>query len=387
MRIGIHALAAFKRERTGVEEYAYQLVRHLAMLEEARKHQFFLYCPKSPRGDARYETFFNVSHIGIRELPWPFMWTQMRLRRELSKNPPDIFFSPAHVLPLSHPKNSVVTIQGLEYEYFPEHYPSWHRRYLAWATRFSLKRARKIIVPSTSTKLDLVGLYGGDPEKIVVIPHGIDKTKNLKPEAPAKALPACQSGRASAGRQNLKPNIKKPYIIYIGRIEGKKNVEGLVEAFTIFKEKYELPYTLVLVGPAGFGYAAICAAIARSPVAKDIVLTGWVSGEEKMSLLGGADLFALVSFYEGFGLPILEAQALGVPVVTSNISSMPEVAGRGAIFVHPEDPEDIVKGIYKIIGDQSLREKLVTHGRGNVAQYDWFGTARKTLEVLMYPTS
>jgi glycosyltransferase involved in cell wall biosynthesis len=281
------------------------------------------------------------------------MWTQIRLAAEMTTNKPDILFIPVHVLPLIHPKNSVVTIHGLEYEYYPEMYPWRHLKYLRWSTKYALKHARKIIAVSENTKQDLIKLYGGNPEKIEVVYHGLNAPNSLV-----------------AGQQ-----INQPYILFIGRLETKKNVQGLIKAFDLLKKKYQVPHKLVLVGPIGYGHE-------NANPKNDIIEKGYVSQKEKWQLLQGADLFILPSFYEGFGLPILEAQASGCPVVTSNVSSMPEVAGQGAILIDPKNIEQICQAMYKVISDSQLKKDLIAKGEQNVKRFSWSKCASQTLQIL-----
>ncbi len=350
MLIGINATAAFKQPRTGVEEYTYQLIRHLTMLEEARRHRFILYTHNNSQ--------FNLSkNFEIRQLRWPLpMWTQIRLATEMSLHQPDVLFIPVHVLPLIHPKNSVVTIHGLEYEYYPEMYPWRHLKYLRWSTKYALDHAQKIITVSENSKNDLVRLYGGKPEKIEVVYHGME-------------IPNYKEGLS----------LQSPYILFIGRLEAKKNIQGLIEAFALLKEKYQLPHKLVLVGPEGYDYQNSIRQLADKD---NIIKKGYVSEEERWQLLQGAEVFVLPSFYEGFGIPILEAQAVGCPVITSNVSSMPEVAGQGTILVNPKNIEQIAEGIYRIISNSQFRKDLVVKGYQNVERFSWQKCAQETLKIL-----
>src|SRR3989344_4799030 len=204
MTIGINAAAAVKQPRTGVEEYTYQLIKHLTMLTEAREHRFLLYLPVEARRMKAGETevIVNLStsfrsaqgispeqasrsraagaskanlfdfplplnfEIKILRWPLPFLWTQIRLAFEMWRRKPDVLFIPVHVLSFGAPPNSVATIHGLEYEYWPEHYPFWHRLYLKWSTARALKRARRIIAVSENTKNDWINFYTAKLEKI-----------------------------------------------------------------------------------------------------------------------------------------------------------------------------------------------------------------------------
>jgi glycosyltransferase involved in cell wall biosynthesis len=334
MTIGINAMAAFIKPPTGVERYTSQLIKHLTMASE---HRFLLY---TPYGDMPLPDNFK-----IKKLRWGLpMWTQVRLSWEMAWRKPDMLFIPVHVLPLVHPLNSVVVIHGLEYEYFPEMYPKKHLMYLRWSTRYALKHASRIIAVSENTKKDLVRLYNGNPEKIFVVHHGVDKPMNRKP---------C-SGK---------------YILYVGRVERKKNIQGLIESFRLLKEKYNIPHQLILAGSPGWDFKKIDV--------QDVVLTGYISDEKKWSLLKGADCFVFPSFYEGFGLPVLEAQQVGCPVVCANNSSLPEVAGEGALITN-----DFAEGIYKMISDKEFRYGMIEKGFENVKRFSWEKCAEGTLKVL-----
>ena len=256
-------------------------------------------------------------------------------------------------------------------------YPWRHLRYLRWSTKYALKNARKIIAVSENTKKDLIELYGGEPEKIEVIYHGVEQGLSLK-DSPA--------------------TLKPPYILFIGRLETKKNIHGLIKAFNLLKEKYQVPHKLVLVGPISRsdlfnkGLTLQVATLKRSRLRgrtfevvskrSDLELLGYVSEQEKWQLLKNADLFVLPSFYEGFGMPILEAQAAGCPVITSNISSMPEVAGDGAVLIDPKKIEQIAQIMYKIISNNQFKNDLITKGYQNIKRFGWDKCASQTLKVL-----
>lgn len=370
MLIGINATAAFKHPRCGVEEYSYQLIKHLTMLPQVQEHRFFLYVPKNLYETvARSENFFwqNLpKNFTLKPLSFPIMWTQIRLSCQMLFNPPEVLFIPVHVLPLVHPKNSIVTVQGLEYEYYPEMYPVYHLKYLRWSTKYAVRRAKKVLAASESTKNDLMKFYQVPVDKIEVVYHGF-----VLPE--------------SFGNQKTERSLRgpKPYLLYLGRIELKKNIAGLIKAFEILKKNYQIPHELVLAGADGYGAENLKFQIQNSRFKNDIILTGYLNEREKERFLQNADLFLFPSFYEGFGLPILEAQSYEVPVVTSSISSMPEVAGQAAILVDPHDSESIAQGIYLLLNNKSLRDKLINQGLVNLKRFSWQKCAQKTLKALL----
>ena len=334
MRIGIQ-ISTSPEQKTGVEEYVEQIIKNLMMLEESKKHQIFLYSREN--------------------LKWPFKkgWTQIRLSLKMLKNRPDVLFVPAHTFPLIHPK-LVVTIHGLEYEYLPKMYSPFRRKVLRYLTKRNLKKADKVIVPSQNTKEDLIKFYKAKPEKIFVVYHGI----NMK--------------RHHAGY------LKQPYLLYLGRIEKRKNVEGLIGAFEILKEKYKIPHKLVLAGPnSGHSMSRNI----EHPI-PEIVFTGYVDQDKKWQLLRNADVFVFPSFYEGFGFPVLEAQAAGIPVVASDVSSLPEILKDSALLINPKSPTEIAEAIYKIIRNPKFKKGLVKKGYENTKRYSWQKCARETLKIL-----
>jgi len=357
MRIAISVNISLVK-RTGVEEYIYHLLRNLPAVDDFKNHQFFLLTPnmieKLP------------PELPIKILNWPFkkFWTQIRLSWEIKKNKYDILFIPAHARPIINRKiKLVVTIQGLEFEKLPRMYPFLKRKILRWATKRNIKRANKIIVPSKSTKNDLVKYYHVDPNKIFVVYHGV--------------------GNPSSKLQLT--NNKSPYnkyLLYLGRGDKRKNIRGLIRAFKFLKKNYQIPHKLILVGP-NIGYK-----IDKS-LQKDIVCTGYVTDDKKWELLKNADIFIFPSFYEGFGIPPLEAQKIGTPVVCSSTSSMPEVVWNpkykepSAILVNPYKPRDIAEGIYKIIKNPNLSDELIKRGYENVQRFSWPKCTRETLAIIL----
>jgi glycosyltransferase involved in cell wall biosynthesis len=356
--VGIDGSRAFLKYRTGIEEYSYQVVKHLRGAIPAET-QVKLYVRKKLRTRGRKLVFIypeidfvlpsNWQLVGI----WaPRFWTQAGLSLEMLLRPVDTLFVPAHTLPLIGGRRNVVTVHGLEYEVSPESYGFWERLYMRVSIRYSCYKADTVVAVSENTKRDLMRLYGTQEEKIAVIGEGYQKDtiSNFK----------------------FQISNSQPYVLFIGRIEERKNVVRIIEAFEILKERYQLPHQLVLVGKSGFGYRAINYKLEATSWKEDIIEKGYVTEEEKFELLRNADVFVFPSLYEGFGLPVLEAQAVGVPVVTSNTSSLPEVGGEGAIYADPLSSESIAKGIYTVL-QMSEEEKgqLQKKGFENLERFSW----------------
>lgn len=368
MLIGINASAALKKNPTGVEEYVFQLIKSLAMIPESRAHRFILYLNPRLKNERFNELKKLPKNFELKFLSFPFGWTQIRLAWEMVSAKIDILFIPAHILPLIHPKKSVVALHGLEFEYFPKLYPFWYRLYLRLSTRYSLKNSAKIIAVSGNTKLDLMELYGGDKKKIKIIYHGIEKKQKII---------------TKDQELKIENNKSKKDFLYIGRIELKKNILGIIRAYNLLRIKnLSISSRLILVGDKGFGFEKIERMINSSQFKNDIILKGYVSESEKKYLLKNSAVLIFLSFYEGFGLPILEAQVAEIPIIVSNTSCLPEIAGAGAIFVDPNNPGQIAEAMEKILQSQELRKRLIELGLKNIRRFSWEKCAKETLKIL-----
>lgn len=360
MVIGIDASRAFSLDRTGTEEYSYRVIMHLRRAIPS-DIDVVLYLR-----DGRSPDFPLPSNWRFKVLKIPFLWTQVGLSWEMLFHPPDVIFVPAHAVPVIHPADTVVTIHGLEYERCPEAYRYYERRVLRFLTRLSCRYARRIIAVSESTRNDLIRLYSVSGDKIRVVHEG-------GPES---------SGDGIVGG-DLPFAIRKPFFLFIGRLEKRKNVGRIIEAFDMFRKAHGTDCQLVLAGSPGFGYPQILEAKKVARFSEDIVLTGHISEEEKSALLAEAELFLFPSLCEGFGLPILEAQNAGIPVITSDVSSMPEVAGNGAIFVPPESASILAETMNRVVNDATLKSKIVGEGRLNVKRFSWEECSRGIAEELL----
>ena len=376
MVIGIDASRAFLKRRTGIEEYSYQVIKHLRDVLPADAEVVLYVRKKLSFTHGRLQKnppeidFTLPKNWRVRAIWAPRFWTQIGLSLEMLFQGPDVLFVPAHTVPLIPPKETVVTIHGLEYEYCKEAYSFWERIYMHYSIMWSCKVASTVICVSENTKKDVMKLYEVGEEKIEVISEGYENNFQFP-------ISNFQTSINESSSQ-----IKKPYRLFIGRLEERKNIVRIIEAFEILKEKYKVLHELVLVGKPGFGYERIQAKIQDSRFKIHIRELGYVTEEEKWELLRGADVFLFPTLYEGFGIPVIEAQSVGVPVVTSNISSLPEVAGDGAIFVDPFSTESIAQGICQVLSDQGLRSGIIEKATRNVGRYSWARCAREVGSLL-----
>jgi glycosyltransferase involved in cell wall biosynthesis len=362
MIIGIDASHAYLKEKTGIEEYAFNLIENFKKI--GSKHSFILYLRNNPPLNQKFPPNFK-----IKILPWPLFWTQARLSWHFLKksNRPDVFFSPSYTLPLICPSKSVVTIHGLEYLKTRKSYSTWHNFYHRLTTHLSIKKATSLISVSENTKKDLIEYYQINPEKIKVVLNGFTRFALENLTLKDLSLP------------NFDPN--SPYFLFVGRIETRKNVLNIVKAFNFFKKNHP-QYKLILAGsPGTVGYDQIKIEIKNSPFKKDILETGYVKDQDKFLLLKHAAAFIFPSFYEGFGLPVLEALQYNTPVILSRISSLPEVGGKVALYVNPHNPKEIYENLLKV---ESLRKDPLFSKKAQeqISQFSWTKCAQQTLKIL-----
>lgn len=366
MLIGIDASRSVLPQRTGTENYSLYLIR--ALLELETEHHFRLYFNQAPALDL----FAASEQVEQRVMPFPRLWTHLRLAFETVLHPPDVLFVPSHVLPLAHPRRCVVTIHDLGYLYYAQAHTRFQRWYLDWSTRYNARAARRIIADSQATSNDLQKLYHIDGSKIVVAyPAG---SSGLQPVTDSKVLLDCRQ-RYRTGPQ---------FLLYLGSIQPRKNLPTLIRSFgmAVSEGAISPSIRLVLAGKQGW-LAENLEGLAREQGLGDrLIMAGYVPDADLPALLSGALAYILPSYYEGFGLPVLEAMACGTPVVCSNVSSLPEVVGDAAVLFDPHDVVGLAQAIARVCNDQILRQSMRQLGLLRAAAFSWQACARSVLSVL-----
>jgi glycosyltransferase involved in cell wall biosynthesis len=276
----------------------------------------------------------------------------------------DVFHGTVNTLPFGLRAPTVVTVHDLAFMRFPEQVTKKRYHYLKFMVGSSVRRADLVLTPSEATRRDVAELYGIDPDRVLVTPLGVDP--GFRPSSPEQL---------AAIRERF--GLARPYILTVGTIEPRKNLARLVQAFA--RVSGDFPHDLVLVGPAGWLMDEIEDAIAGSGVATRVRRTGFADDAALAALYGGADAVAMPSLYEGFGLPVLEAMASGAPILTSNISALPEVAGEAAELVDPTCVDSIAEGLSALLGSESRRDGLRRFGLQRAAQFTWDRTAALTV--------
>lgn len=364
MLIGIDASRAVAARRTGTESYAVFLIRALIELASDGSHAFRLYFNQPPEPGL----FPEASHVEQQVMPFPRLWTHFRLARELKRRPPDIFFTPAHVIPFTYRGCSVATVHDLGYVHFPEAHARGQRAYLRLTTRTNGRLSKRVIADSTVTKQDLIQFYKLDAAKIDIVYPGVDP-QLARVQDEARIHETCQ-----------KYGIEAPYLLYLGTLQPRKNLVRLVRAFI----ETDLPHQLVIAGKGGWLAEPILREVESLPLSmrRRVSLPGYIPEVDKAAIISGATAMLYPSLYEGFGFPVLEAQACGTAVLTGDNSSLPEVAGAGALLVDAQDQGALTNAMMRLATDSELRAELVSYGRENVRRFTWRDTAIQVLRSL-----
>jgi glycosyltransferase involved in cell wall biosynthesis len=298
------------------------------------------------------------------------MWTSLRLSLHfLGHEAPRAMLFPAHVIPFYAPMPSVVTVHDLAFELFPDHFTPSDRLRLRTLTRRGVRHATHIIAVSAATKQDLIELLQVPEERITVVHHGYDRER-YRPSTAAEV---------DAVRHRYA--LERPYVLAVGTLQSRKNHAGLVRALAhLLADGVDVD--LVVPGARGWLYESIFRTVRELGLETRVRFLGFVPDADLPALYSGAEVAALVSLYEGFGLPVLEAMACGTPVVASNVSALPEVAGEAAVLVDPRDDDAIAAALVRCITDSALRRELDGRARAHLKAFSWERTARETLAVL-----
>ncbi len=299
----------------------------------------------------------------------PYLRLGFDLARKLKRDRPDL----VHVqynAPLACPAPVVVTVHDVSFLRHPEYFPAGRALQLRLTVRRTVRMAARVLSPSEFSRRAVMRAYGLDEQRVVVIPNAVASDFHPVDRELAAAEIASRFG------------IPSPFILMVGDLQPRKNQEGLIHAFAeLLREYPQLPHHLVLVGKDCWDSSRIRRAAAKSSAAERIHFTGFVSDEALVWFYGACEVFAFPSFYEGFGLPILEAMACGRAVACSNTTAIPEVADAAAILFNPNSTAEIVRALRDLLLDAELRRRIERLGLQRAAAFTWRNTARRTLDV------
>ncbi len=355
MRLAIDASRTTVPRVTGTERYAVRLLQALIALDSGHEITLYFRDPPPPG------LFAPRPRVTQRVIPFARAWTHARFAAALRQDQPDVTFVPAHTLPLCFPGPGVVTVHDLGYRHFPDAHPARQRRYLDLTTRHSARRAAVVLADSGATAEDLALFYRTPPAKIRVVYPGVD---------------APPVGDVAAVR--AKYRLPQRYFLFLGTLQPRKNIAVIVQSYQRWRAAHpDDGAGLVLAGAKGWLYDDAWAAGLPG-----VTLTGYVDDGDRGALYAGALALVFPSLYEGFGFPVVEAMHCGAPVIASNTSSLPELAGDAGLLVDPLDVNAIAAKLARLAASAELRAELAAKGRARAAQFTWERAASLALRAL-----
>ena len=362
MKIAVNTRLLLKDKLEGIGWFTYESLKRIT--QQHPEHEFlFLF-------DRKYDESFLFSdnitpivvHPQARHPILFYLWFEWMLPPVLRKHKVDLFLSPDGYLSQQSEVKQLAVIHDINFEHYPQHLPLGARLYLReFFPRFAAK-ATRIATVSEFSKSDLVGQYKVDPKKIDVVYNGASELFQ----------PLDEIGKEQIRNQYTSGS---PYFIYIGSIQPRKNMHMLFEAFDRFKKEISSDVKLLIVGEKKWWTSIIENAFDTMEYQADVVFTGRLSTRELSKALASSMSLVYVSFFEGFGIPILEAMNCEVPVITSSVTSMPEVAGKAAVLVSPFDVDSIKGGMLQVYKDEALRKRLIEEGKMQRNKFSWDQTA------------
>jgi glycosyltransferase involved in cell wall biosynthesis len=362
MRIGIDARIAHY-SRGGIRSYVLHLIGALAALG-GNSDYVVLYSRKGgdispPDSSFRSVACWTPSHHRFER------WT---LGIEIARLGIDLLHSPDFIPPVSGYRQSVITIHDLNFLYYPRFLTAESRRYYNQQIEWAVRRADHILADSYATKTDLTSLLGVASERITVV--------HLAADSSFRPLPGMEA-RQVAERYDLEPG----FLLFVGTLEPRKNVPGLLQAYHLLIDQGVTSRPLVLVGGKGWLYDEVFERVEALHLGGLVRFLHGVPDADMPGLYNAASLLTTPSFYEGFGLPALEAMSCGTPVVVSDRASLPEVVGEAGLLVDPDEPKDIARALRRVLMDESLRTRMRKRGLAQAARFNWQRVAQETLAV------
>jgi len=362
-RIGIDVHQVGLRQ-TGNETYIRSLLEEFALM-----------CPS----DLEFICFTTKAAHELPSVRWPGPVKRVRPHTPLVRIPIslplELFRGKAdvahfqYVAPPICPCPTVVTVHDISYELFPEFFHPIERKRMQFLIPFSMRRATYILTVSEFSKQSIVETYGLSPERILVTYNGVSSV--FRP-LEKSSIPLERLERFY---------IRPPFILGVGNLQPRKNLVRLLHAYASLRTRRSPPHRLVLVGQSAWQGHRVREEIDRLGLADWVVLPGYLSNEDLVALYNLADVFVYPSLYEGFGLPVVEAMACGTPVITSHVSSLPEVAGDAVLFVDPLSEREIFMAMEQLIDDPDLRIRLRIAGIARARKFSWRITAEQTIEA------
>lgn len=370
MNIAVNCRLLQKGKLEGIGWFMFENLKRLTQLHP--EHDFYFIFDRSFDPDFVFGKNVHPLVVGPatrHPILWYF-WLEWRLPRTLKRIQADLFFSPDGYLSLRTKIPQIPVIHDINFAHRPEDLPFWTRHYYNYFFPRFARKATKIITVSSFSKGDIEKTYGIPASKIEVVHNGANE-----------AYEPLSEQEKSTGRDRFAQGFE--YFLFIGSIHPRKNLENLIRAYELFKKRTGSAVKLVIVGTKmwkGTGLNDIQSTI--SNLQSEILFLGRLEAEELKEVLGSALALTFIPWFEGFGIPVLEAMYAGVPVVTSTETSLPEVGGEAVLYAHPADVEQIAQQMEQIYKDNDLRKALISKGLVQKNQYSWDQTAAKVWNCL-----
>ena len=362
MIIGVDGNEANVEKKVGVSVYTLKLLEYFQK-NSSKDIQFKVFLRNRPHSFLPKETeFFSYEVIN-----GPFLWSQVFLPFHLYfKTKIDIYFAPAHYIPRYCPVPIVLTIHDLAFFKYPDEFRKKDLYQLENWTKYSIEKASSILAVSKTTKKDIQQYYHIPEKDIQVIYNGFEKEERDTDDK--KTL------------EKFDINSKK-YILFIGTLQPRKNIPTLIKAFKEFNQIYP-DFKLVIGGKKGWLYEDIFNEVETQNIKNKVIFPGYVSNDEENHLYKNAFCFVLPSFYEGFGIPILEAMSFNCPVICSSSSSLPEVGGDACLYFDAKDEKDLLEKLLTLKEEPDLYKELINEGKKRIKEFSWKKSAEETLNII-----
>ncbi|MGR3310810.1 MAG: glycosyltransferase family 4 protein [Candidatus Brocadiales bacterium] len=359
------AIAAILGTIGGPRTYAYNLIKNLSEID--KENEYIILTDNTE--DLNEIDGIQKIKIGSSSPYTRIVWDHFKVPLYLKRYGIDLYHNTKNALPLFSHTKSVVTIHDMAPFLFPESFTFMQRTHLQFHFRHAAKSAKKVITVSEQSRKDIVNILGIDDKKVVSIPNGIsDEFYRIN-----------DTERLEAFRTEHR--LAKDIILCMSTLQPRKNIDVAIRAFSQLKRQKDIPHQLVIVGRKGWLWKDTIRLVSELNLQKDIVFIGAVEDEELPLFYNLADVFLNPSSYEGFGLTCLEAMACGVPVITTNVSSLPEVVGDAGILVTPKSVEELAQAMFNVLDNNTLKDELIKKGLERVKRFSWTQTAEKTIDV------
>lgn len=369
MRIAINTRFLLPDKLEGIGIYTQEIFKRV--VQQLPEHDFYFLFDRPFSNEfifAKNVTPIIVSPPARHPILW-YWWFEKSIPKILEQHKIDLFISPDGFCSLSTTIPQILTIHDLGFEHFPTHTPFLVRNYYQYFTPKFCQKATKILAVSEFTKQDIIAKYGIEESKIEVVYNAVDiiETRDKRQETKSQI-------------SNLKSG--NPYFLFIGAVHPRKNVLSLLKAFEQFKTKNKQTHQLIIIGRNAWMNAELENYLQKMQFKNDVIWMKNCERNELLEILQNAFTLVYPSLFEGFGIPIIEAMTLGVPVITSNVSALHEIAGNAALLVPPTDINSIINAMLELIENENLRLNLIEKGKANAARFSWQKSAEKVIELI-----